>query len=196
MKTQIKHLIVVLVVTVLLAGCAGSLPNKTSAQDVAKAAANIADFTLPEEYQPEYTLTLAGFTIVSYNPAGGYSHLFLVQAPADYKEDQAKLEETLHQAQSGKKDDTTRMTVVEKRSVAIRGQQTTPGHQRRRQFQRPAVPPGHRHLPGQERPGAAGDFRTGRALGHRSHRPVHRFHKVIGRSEPKDYSDARQTAHL
>ncbi len=124
MKTQIKHLIVVLVVTVLLAGCAGSLPNKTSAQDVAKAAANIADFTLPEEYQPEYTLTLAGFTIVSYNPAGGYSHLFLVQAPADYKEDQAKLEETLHQAQSGKKDDTTRMTVVEKRSVAIRGQQT------------------------------------------------------------------------
>lgn len=125
MKTQLKSLLIVLILAALLSGCGGAMPSKTSAQDANKVAASIADFQLPEDYKAEYSLSLAGFTIVAYNPGDDHSHLFFVQAPADYKEDQARLEEALRQAQTGKKDRDTRMTVVEKRQVSIRGQETT-----------------------------------------------------------------------
>ncbi len=103
----------------VLTGC----QNKPA--DAAQKAANIADFALPDGYQPEMALEMAGYTIVSYNPGDGHSHLYLIQAPTSEDVTPEKLEEMLSQARTGQKDNTTRLTVVEKRAGTIRGQAAT-----------------------------------------------------------------------
>jgi hypothetical protein len=67
---------------------------------------------------------VAGYSIVSYHPGDGHSHLYLVQAPADKEVSQAELEAMLNKAQPGNTDKTTHLTVVEKRTITIRGQET------------------------------------------------------------------------
>jgi hypothetical protein len=120
MKSTSKLVMVVIVlVSALLIGC-GSKPA-----DVSTSAARIAEFSLPEGYQPEMAADLGGYSIVMYNSGDGHSHLYLVQAPESKDLSQAKLEEMLGQTQSGKKDRATRMTVVEKRAASIRGQEST-----------------------------------------------------------------------
>jgi hypothetical protein len=106
-------------VAALLAGCQGK------SEDVAGKAASIADFNVPEGYQPEMALSLAGYTIVSYNPGDGQGHLYLIQAPASQDVTPEKLEEQLSGVKVGQKDHYSRQTVVETRPVTIRGQETT-----------------------------------------------------------------------
>jgi len=110
---------------ILLAGC------QSKPADVAEKAATIAEFSVPEGYQPELGVDLAGYTVVSYNPGDGHSHLYLVQSRNDKDLTPEKMEELLSQAQPGsqaepwQKDRTTRLTVVETRPATIRGQATT-----------------------------------------------------------------------
>lgn len=120
MKSVVKlGLVILVLVSVLLVGCA-SKPT-----DVAKVAAQITDFALPEGYQPEMAVSLSGYSIAMYNPADGHSHLYLAQSTSNQDITQEKLDEMLAQAKIGKSDRATRMTVVEKRSVTVRGQETT-----------------------------------------------------------------------
>ncbi len=112
-------IIVIALASILLAGCV-SQPD-----DVAAAAANIASIHLPDGYRPEYAVNLGGYFLISYNPGDGHSHLYLVQAGAGQAVSQSKLDELLGQAQLGQTDRSTRLTVVEKRAVTIRGQETT-----------------------------------------------------------------------
>lgn len=120
MKTITWMIVGCLLIGVLLAGCQGKTGEVAD-----KAATSIADFSLPEGYQPELALDLAGYTIVSYNPGDGHSHLYLVQAPASQEVTPDKLEAMLAQSQVGQKDRNSRLTVVEKRQATIRGQAAT-----------------------------------------------------------------------
>lgn len=119
MNTLFK-LMILLLVAIALIGC-----GKAGSANTADTASQIADFTLPDGYQAEYGIKLAGYAMASYNNGDGHSHLYLIQAPKDSNADQAKLEEMMGQAETGKKDRTTRMTVVEKRDATIRGKATT-----------------------------------------------------------------------
>ncbi len=117
MKTSTRVLIAVFALAgLLLAGC------QQKPGDVVHQAAQIADFTPPEGYQPEMAFEMNGYSIVSYNPGDGHSHLYLVQAPASEDITPEKLEAMLSQEKTGQKDRTTRLTVVEKRTATIRGQ--------------------------------------------------------------------------
>jgi hypothetical protein len=120
MKTKFWTFMIMFSLAVLvLTGC----QNKP--MDAARKAAGIADFSLPDGYQPEMALEIAGYTVVSYNPGDGHSHLYLVQAPTSEDVTPEKLEEMLSQAQTGQRDKTTRMTIVETRTETIRGQAAT-----------------------------------------------------------------------
>ncbi len=120
MKTISRVLIAVLALAgLLLAGC------QQKPADVAKQAAKIADFTLPEGYRPEMAFEMNGYSIVSYNPGDGHSHLYLVQAPTGTDITPEKVETMLAQEKTGQQDRTTRLTVVEKRAATIRGQAVT-----------------------------------------------------------------------
>ncbi len=120
MKTISRILIAVFALAgLLLAGC------QYKPADVANRAAEIAGFTLPEGYQPEMAFEMNGYSVVSYNPGDGHSHLYLVQAPASEDITPEKLEAMLSQGKTGQTDRTTRLTVVEKRTATIRGQAVT-----------------------------------------------------------------------
>lgn len=123
MKTIFKLLSGILLV--LLSACSTQISLNTQADQVASAAARIADFQLPEGYQAEYTADLAGYTLAAYHPGDGHSHLFLVQAGEGTQIDQSKLEDLVNQQPAGRKNHQTRMTVIEQRPVSLRGQQTT-----------------------------------------------------------------------
>jgi len=92
---------------------------------VSAAASQIADFDLPDGYQEEYALDLAGITLVAYNPGDGRSHLTLAQGPKGLEIDQNSIENMLSQADPSRKEKTTGLTLIETRPVSIRGQQTT-----------------------------------------------------------------------
>jgi hypothetical protein len=119
MKTMTWMMMAGVLAGILLAGCQG----KTGA--AADKAAGIADFSVPQGYQAEMALDLAGYTVVSYNPGDGHSHLYLVQAPTSQDVTPEKLEAMLSQTKTGQKDKNTRLTVVEKRPATIRGQAAT-----------------------------------------------------------------------
>jgi hypothetical protein len=95
----------------------------TKSDDVAKAAASIAEFALPANYAPEFTAQLGGYTAVAYNPGDGHSHLYLIQS--DKEADREKLAQALTDLVPGSSDPNTRLTVVENRATTIRGEAAT-----------------------------------------------------------------------
>ena len=111
------------ILILLLTACTSNTAVQTAVDQVANAAAEIADFDLPAGYQPEFSASLEGYTLVSYNPGDGHSHLYLIQS--EKETDGEKLASMVEQIAPGSYDPQTRMTVIETRPVTIREQEVT-----------------------------------------------------------------------
>ena len=83
----------------------------------------IADFTLPIGYSAEYAAEFLGFTLAAYKHSDSYSHIYLLQAPAGIRYDQAELEGYLSEGSSYNAQTRTRTLLTAQR--LIRGQVAT-----------------------------------------------------------------------
>ncbi len=120
MKTKTIYLVLL---SFLLAACGTDATINTNAEKVISAAAEVADFDLPAGYSPEFTASLEGYTLVSYTPGDGHSHLYMIQSKKE--SDGEKLDNMLYQIAPGSYDPQTRMTVIETLPVFVRGQEET-----------------------------------------------------------------------
>jgi hypothetical protein len=118
--TKILHSLVLLS---LLSSCATMVSIDATPKEVADMATKIANFDIPKGYQPEFSTSLNGYIVVSYNPGDGHSHLYLIQS--DNEDDGEKLSNMLDQIAPGSYDPQTRMTVLETVPVSVRGQEET-----------------------------------------------------------------------
>ncbi len=114
---------VIALIAITLSACVPGVTMQAGSRDVAKTASQIADFTLPSGYSPEFAGKLGNYTAVSYSPGDGHSHLYLVQSGK--AEDREQLSEMLTSLVPGSSDRYSRMTVVESRTATIRGQSAT-----------------------------------------------------------------------
>ncbi len=111
------------IVAATLFACVPGVSIKTDAQEVAKTASQIADFSLPTGYVPEMAGKMGDYIAASYNRGDGHSHLYLIQSQK--AEDGQGLSESLTSVMPGSRDRYARMTVIEKRTATIRGQAAT-----------------------------------------------------------------------
>jgi len=118
-----SKLIYILLLAFLLTACGVEATINTEKDKVASAAAEIADFDLPTSYNPEISASLKGYSLVSYNPSDGNSHLYLIQSQNET--DGEKLAGILEQMTPGSHDAQTRMTVIESRLLTVRGEEVT-----------------------------------------------------------------------
>ena len=122
MKPIIQIMLVVMsaVIVASLSACA-TVEATDDSQHVTKLASKIADFDQPVSYTPEFSAEMAGYTFVSYKGSKGPSHLYLIQS--ENQADGDELERMLTQLAPGSSDPNTRMTVIENRTVTVRGQE-------------------------------------------------------------------------
>lgn len=120
MKTFSKILIILTALWVLTA-CTPGFPVNTDTAAVSNAAAQIAEFDLPEGYIPEFSVNVMGYTVAAYNRGDGISHLYLVQS--EKESDGEKLMQMLEDVLPAENNYQNRTTVVETRSVTVRGQE-------------------------------------------------------------------------
>lgn len=121
-----SKMILVTIVAVLLGSLSACAPHaavNASSEEIPGAASQIADFDLPSGYTSEFTAHLAGYTVVAYNPGDGHSHLYLIQS--EKETDSEKLAQMLADMVPGSGDPKTRLTVIENRSMTVRGQTAT-----------------------------------------------------------------------
>jgi hypothetical protein len=111
-----------LIMLVSLFGCT-TVEIAGDAEHTAEAAATIADFEPPAGYTPEFSSSLQEYTLVSYKGPNAPSHLYVIQSTKE--SDGEELERMLTQLTPGSSDRDSRMTVVENRSVTIRGREAT-----------------------------------------------------------------------
>ncbi|MGD8406229.1 MAG: hypothetical protein PVJ21_21415 [Anaerolineales bacterium] len=107
----------------LLTACGMGVTLNTSTDKVTSTASEIVDFDLPDGYKPEFTASLNGYTVVSYTPGDGASHLYLIQSQDAADAD--KLAQATQDIIPGERDPESRMTVFETRPVNVRGEETT-----------------------------------------------------------------------
>ena len=88
-----------------------------------EAGSAIADFDLPAGYTFEFSTSLLGYTVAAFNGPNGPSHLYLIQS--ETQSDGDELARMLTQLVPGSSDPNTDMTVIENRSVTLRGQEVT-----------------------------------------------------------------------
>lgn len=111
---------------VLLLGQAACVDARTGTDPdriVNKTAVLIADFALPDQYEPEFGLHALGYTAVAFSYEAHNGHLYLVQSE-DEADGQA-LKSALADMVPGYQDAEDNFTVVEQQAVTIRGQETT-----------------------------------------------------------------------
>lgn len=120
MKSKVICLILL---SFILTACGGDVTLNTNQDKINSAAAGIADIDLPAGNKPEVSASLDGYTLVSYNPDDGYTHLYLIQS--EKESDREKLDSMLSKIAPGSYDQQTRMTVIETRSVTVRDQLET-----------------------------------------------------------------------
>jgi hypothetical protein len=118
---KIKTLFLIMLV-LLLTACDKAFSLSTTSENVENAAATIADFDLPAGYSPELTTTVMGYEVAAYSRGDGPSHIYLIQS--EDTADREKLSQALDQIVIGSGDPNTRLTVIETRSVVVRGQET------------------------------------------------------------------------
>jgi hypothetical protein len=106
----------------VLGACAGlSLVFTDNPDEMVAAAEGIADLTLPAGFQPEFTASAMDYTVVSYSSGQEGVHLYLLQSTR--ADDAGMLEEALAEAAPGVYDPQTRLTVLERQTVTVRGQE-------------------------------------------------------------------------
>jgi len=106
----------------LLAACGVNINLNTGQDKVTAIAAEIADFELPAGYSPEFTASFDVYTLVSYAPGKGSTHLYLVQSQD--AADTEKLLQAMKDIIPGEYDPEAGMTVIETRPISVRGEQT------------------------------------------------------------------------
>lgn len=107
----------------LVTACGVNAAINTDIDKVASATEEIVDFDLPAGYSPEFSGKLFSYTLVSYNPGDGQSHLYLIQT--EKESDGDKLANMIGQIVPGPYDPQTRMTIIETRSITVREQEAT-----------------------------------------------------------------------
>lgn len=120
---MINRFIFIALIAFLISACGVNATVSTETDKVASTAAEIVDFDLPKGYKPEFSASLSGYKMVSYNPGDDRSHLYLIQSEKD--SDGEKLEKMIGQIAPGTSDPQTRMTIIETRPTTIRGQEVT-----------------------------------------------------------------------
>lgn len=120
MKTKIVCLIFI---ALLLTACSIDMTISTKQESISDVAVKIADFDLPAGYTPEFSTALLGYEAAAYSRGDGPSHIYLIQS--DNPADTDKLAQALDEIVIGSGDPYTRLTVVETRSVVVRGEETT-----------------------------------------------------------------------
>ncbi len=119
-----KNKIITLVLfTLLLTACGLGLSISTDAETVTNTTAEITKLDLPDGYYPDFSSTLKGYQAVAYTRGDGPSHIYLIQS--ENEEDGKNLNQILDQIIVGSGDPETNMTVVEKSSVTVRGEECT-----------------------------------------------------------------------
>jgi hypothetical protein len=113
----------VAILAMALSACAPGVALSSDSEKVTNVASEIADFDVPVGYAAEFTASLAGYTMVAYNPGDGHSHLYLVQS--ENEADSEELEKMLTEMAPGSSDRNTRMTVAENRPATIREKDAT-----------------------------------------------------------------------
>jgi hypothetical protein len=120
---MINRISCIILLALLVSACGVNATVNTEADKVASIAAEIVAFDLPTGYSPEFSASLSGYKMVSYNPGDGHSHLFFIQSEKDSDGD--KLAKMISQIVPGEYEPQTRMTISETRLVTIRGQEVT-----------------------------------------------------------------------
>ncbi len=118
MKTKTLCLVLL---SFLLAACGVDASINTNAEKIISTTAEFTAFDLPAGYSPEFTASLEDYTLVSYTPGDGHSHLYLIQSKKE--SDGEKLDGMVYQLAPGSYDPQTHMTVIETRPVLVRGQE-------------------------------------------------------------------------
>jgi hypothetical protein len=119
MRTFTKILGIGLLV-LLLVGCG---KNNTPEARVTRAAAKIAEFDLPKGYKADFAADLLAYSVVAYAPTEGRGHLYLIQS--EREEDGRRLDSALGGMLPGNYDVRSRMKVLERRPISVRGHETT-----------------------------------------------------------------------
>jgi hypothetical protein len=83
----------------------------------------IADFDLPAGYSADFSSSMLGYTVAAFKGPNEPSHLYLIQS--EKESDGEELAKMLAQLVPGSSDPDSRMTVIEKRPVTLRGHETT-----------------------------------------------------------------------
>lgn len=102
--------------------------NTTEApQKVTQMASEIADFDVPEGFEPKYGMKISTFSLVQYSTRNQDTHLFLTQFPAGTS---IQPDQMMRDIRDGAKDPNNSwynvdMTLVEQKPIVIRGQETT-----------------------------------------------------------------------
>lgn len=117
------RMICLVLLAFLVTACGENAVINTNVDKVASTAAEIAEFDLPTGYRPEFSASLKGYTLVSYNPDDGNSHLYLIQS--EKESDGEKLANMVGQIAPGSYDPQTRMTIIETYSITVREQEVT-----------------------------------------------------------------------
>lgn len=116
---EIMLTVVSAVILVILSACS-TVDTTDNNQRVADTASKIADFEPPAGYTPEFSAEMLGFTTVSYRGTTRPSHLYLIQSGKQSNDEE--LQNMLKDLAPGSSDPNTRMTVIENRTVTVRGQ--------------------------------------------------------------------------
>lgn len=96
-------------------------------QKVTQMASEIADFDVPEGFEPKYGMKISTFSLVQYSTRNQDTHLFLTQFPAGTS---IQPDQMMRDIRDGAKDPNNSwynvdMTLVEQKPIVIRGQETT-----------------------------------------------------------------------
>lgn len=96
-------------------------------QKVTQMTSEIADFDVPEGFEPKYGMKISTFSLVQYSTRNQDTHLFLTQFPAGTS---IQPDQMMRDIRDGAKDPNNSwynvdMTLVEQKPIVIRGQETT-----------------------------------------------------------------------
>jgi hypothetical protein len=143
MNRTVKILLIVAGVLVVICGCTSAVllgtgiwsmrqvfrwsDTNTSEdpQDVARIAAEIAEFDLPVGFGSPYAVHFLNFTSVGYLSQSGHTHIYLTQFPKDVHMD---VDEIMRQLNAGDQSEPwsgSTITEVEQRPVTVCGQEST-----------------------------------------------------------------------
>ena len=125
MKNLIKILLKIFGTGVMigLSACSASVVINPDPDQVSSTASAIANFDLPAGYHADLSTNLMGYDVTAYSRGSGPNHLYLIQS--EKESDGEKLAQVLDEMVVGSGDPQTRITVIETRSVTVRGQETT-----------------------------------------------------------------------